>query len=26
VPYGTLPRETYKYKLVDFSEAGTTVN
>jgi phenylacetate-CoA ligase len=26
VPYGTLPRETYKYKLVDFSEAASTVN
>jgi phenylacetate-CoA ligase len=26
VPYGTLPRETYKYKLVDFSEAGSPVN
>lgn len=26
VPYGTLPRETYKYKLVDFSDAVSSVN
>jgi phenylacetate-CoA ligase len=26
VTYGTLPRETYKYKLVDYSEASTAVN
>jgi phenylacetate-CoA ligase len=26
VPYGTLPRETYKYKLVDFPEQDVSVN
>ncbi|MGH8247280.1 MAG: phenylacetate--CoA ligase family protein, partial [Gammaproteobacteria bacterium] len=26
VPYGTLPRETYKYKLVDYSDAISAVN